>query len=40
MAGYMSLAQAANGVIYLASGQGGAGVKAVAFNEAWLKAGK
>jgi sulfatase modifying factor 1 len=40
MAGYLSLAQAANGVIYLGSGQGGAGVKGVAFNEAWLKAGQ
>jgi hypothetical protein len=38
MAGYLSLAQAANGVVYLGSGQGGAGVKVVAFNEAWLKA--
>ena len=38
--GYMSLAQAANGVIYLGSGQGGAGVTVGAFNEAWVNAGK
>jgi sulfatase modifying factor 1 len=40
MGGYMSLAQAANGVIYLGSGQGGAGVRVAAFNEAWVNAGK
>jgi sulfatase modifying factor 1 len=40
MAGYMSLSQAANGVIYLSSGQGGAGINVAAFNEAWLREGK
>ena len=37
--GYMSLTQAANGVIYL-SGSGGAVINVLAFNEAWLKEGK
>jgi hypothetical protein len=34
--GYMSLAQAASGVIY----HFGSKMQAVAYNEAWLKAGK
>ena len=37
--GYMSLAQAPNGVIYLL-GPGGSYIRCVAFNEAWLKEGK
>jgi formylglycine-generating enzyme required for sulfatase activity len=37
--GYMSLAQAPNGVIYLL-GPNGSNIRCVAFNEAWLKEGK
>jgi len=40
MAGYMSLAQADNGVIYLGTGRGGSGINVVAFNESWLKGGR
>jgi len=38
--GYLSVAQAANGTIYLLGPQAGAGrIRCVAFNEAWLKEG-
>jgi len=39
MGGYMFLAQAANGIIYLSGGEGSK-FNVVAFNEAWLKEGK
>ncbi len=38
--GYMAVAQAANGVIYHLGPSGGAPVRCVAYNEAWLKEGK
>jgi len=38
--GYMSLAQAPNGLIYHLGPSGGAPVRCVAYNEAWLKEGK
>ena len=38
--GYMSLAQAPNGLIYHLGSSGGAPVRCVAYNEAWLKEGK
>jgi formylglycine-generating enzyme required for sulfatase activity len=37
--GYMALAQAPNGVIYL-TGPNGSNIRCAAFNEAWLKEGK
>lgn len=39
-AGYMALAQSPNGVIYHLGPSGGAPVRCVAYNEAWLKEGK
>jgi hypothetical protein len=38
--GYMALAQAPNGVIYHLGPSGGAPVRCVAYNEAWLKEGQ
>ena len=38
--GYMALAQAPNGLIYHLGPQGGAPVRCVVYNEAWLKEGK
>ena len=38
--GYMSLAQGPNGLIYHLGPSGGAPVRCVAYNEAWLKEGK